>query len=119
MNATLRGRGCDNRGAIGRNANRAADERCGSHELHVFAECEQRWYDELTVNFDVATDPNIDLVLTQMRESQASVTAAFQCPELRRDGGQIDFSAADGHFLILADGPVRFQVPGQLRLTSI
>jgi HAE1 family hydrophobic/amphiphilic exporter-1 len=37
----------------------------------------------LTADFDVATDPNIDLVLTQMRESQAS----SQLPSSVRDYG--------------------------------
>src|SRR6202022_4379758 len=36
-----------------------------------------------TVNFDVATDPNIDQVLTQMRESQAE----SQLPSSVRDYG--------------------------------
>jgi multidrug efflux pump subunit AcrB len=64
---------------------------------------------KLTVNYDITTDPNIDQVLTQMRESQAE----SQLPSSVRE---IDFSAPDGYLALFAVRPVRFQVPGELCL---
>ena len=56
--------------ASGRGADRAADERRGQHELHASINSNSGDI-RLIVNFDVATDPNIDHVLTQIRVSQA------------------------------------------------
>ena len=44
----------------------------------------------LTVNFDVATDPNIDQILTQMRVAQAQSQLPAGRGQLRRDGAEID-----------------------------
>jgi hydrophobic/amphiphilic exporter-1 (mainly G- bacteria), HAE1 family len=71
---------------------------------------------QLTVDFDNTTDPNIDQVLTQMRESQA----ASQLPSsVSTYGVTVQKSTASPLmviFVILANRPVRFQVPGKLRL---
>ena len=111
----LRGRGCLDRGADGRNANRAADEWCGSHELHVFPECEQRWHDGINGGFQCGHRSEHRLGAGPNAGVAGLVATAFQCPRFWRYGGKIDFSAADGHFLIFAHGPVRFEVPGELR----
>ena len=44
----------------------------------------------LTVDFDVETDPNTDLILAQMRAEPGGVAAAGRRPQLRRDGAEID-----------------------------
>ena len=64
----LRRRGCANARAIGCHSHRAADEWRGQHELHVFLKCHRQLITTLIVNFDVKTDPNTDLILTQSRE---------------------------------------------------
>ncbi len=46
VNTTYVGADALNGGTVRRNAHRAADERRGSHELHVLPECEQ-WDDEV------------------------------------------------------------------------
>ena len=42
------------------------------------------------MNFDIATDPNVDQILTQMRQSQAASQLAHAGDRLRRDGAEID-----------------------------
>src|SRR6516225_3945658 len=73
---------------------------------------------KLTVDFNVKTDPNIDLVLTQMRESQAESQLPFS---VRNYGVTVAKSTAAnvGYSFIFADGPVRFHVPGELRLYQL
>ena len=43
------------------------------------------------VNFDLATDPNIDHVLTQLRYAQARIAIAGRRAQLRRHGPKIPF----------------------------
>ncbi len=69
----LRRRGRADSGAGGGHSHRAADERRGQHELHVFAERHRATHTtSLIVDFDVKTDPNTDFILTQSRETQAA-----------------------------------------------
>ena len=68
----LRRRGRANGGTIRGHADRTADERRGQHELHVFRSTQRPGEMRLIVDFDVKTDPNTDLILTQMRETQAA-----------------------------------------------
>ena len=54
----------------------------------------------MIVDFDVKTDPNTDLILTQMRETQAASQLPAGRDQLRRHGAEIGDRSADG------DGPV-------------
>ena len=70
----------------------------------------------LFVDFDVKTDPNTDLILTQSRENLA---AAQLPPEVNNYGVTIKKSthrSADAGRLVLAARHSRCEVPGQLRL---
>ena len=69
----------------------------------------------LVVNFDVATDPNTDHVLTQMRESQAE----SQLPsDVRNYGVTVvkSTSAPRWFWPFLAERRLRLNISGQLRL---
>jgi len=50
----------------------------------------------LVVNFDVASDPNTDQVLTQMRQSQAESQLPTDVRNYGITGCEIDVGAADG-----------------------
>ena len=49
----------------------------------------------LTVNFDIATDPNTDQILTQLRQSQAASQLPVRSHCARRDGEKVSLGAAD------------------------
>ena len=74
---------------------------------------------KLYVNFDVKTDPNIDQVLTQMRESQAEAKLPA---DVRNYGVTIKKSTAAPLMvvnLISPEGHLRCHLPGQLRLYQL
>ena len=71
---------------------------------------------KLYVNFDVKTDPNIDQVLTQMRQSQADSKLPA---DVRNYGVTVKKSTSSPLMLValyLAQGHLRRDLPGQLRL---
>ena len=70
----------------------------------------------MIVNFDVKTDPNTDLILAQMRETQAASQLPADVTQLRRHGAEIADRAADADRPVLAERHVRREVSGQLRL---
>ncbi len=70
----------------------------------------------MIVDFDVKTDPNTDLMLTQMRETQAASQLPAGCDQLRRDGAEVGHGAADGDGPLFAERHLRRQIPGELRL---
>ena len=49
----------------------------------------------MIVDFDVKTDPNTDLILTQLRETPAAIAAAGGCEQLRRHRAKVPLRAAD------------------------
>ena len=70
----------------------------------------------MIVNFDVKSDPNTDLMLTQMRETQAASQLPQDVTNFRRDGAEIGYRAADGDGALLAEGHLRREISRQLFL---
>jgi hydrophobic/amphiphilic exporter-1 (mainly G- bacteria), HAE1 family len=70
----------------------------------------------LTANFDVATDPNTDLILTQMRVIQAGPQLPARRRELRRHGAEAAHGPAHAGRALLADRLLRQHLPRELRL---
>ena len=64
----------------------------------------------LIVNFDVATDPNTDLILAQSRETQAAAQLPVDVDELWRHGTEIRSRAADAGGALFAQGHVRREI---------
>ena len=70
----------------------------------------------MIVDFDVKTDPNTDLILTQMRETQA---ASQLPPDVTNYGVTVQKSVTAPLMLmalVFAERHLRREVPGQLRL---
>ena len=57
----------------------------------------------MVVNFDVKTDPNMDQMLTQLREAQAAPAIASASSELRGDHFEIPHHAHDAGGALLAE----------------
>ena len=74
---------------------------------------------KLYVNFDVKTDPNIDQVLTQMRQSPGRFQAAGRRARLRRHGQEVHGRAPDAGCAHFAQGHLRRHLSGQLRLHQL
>ncbi len=74
--------------AVRRHADRTADERRRQHELHVLAELTANGQMRLIVNFDVATDPNTDLILAQLAAGTGRLAASRGGHELWRHGAE-------------------------------
>ncbi len=72
----------------------------------------------MIVDFDVATDPNTDLILAQSRETQAASQLPVGRQQLWRHGAEIGARAADAGGAVLAQGNPRREIPRQLRATS-
>jgi multidrug efflux pump subunit AcrB len=58
----------------------------------------------MTVNFDIKTDPNTDLILAQSRETQAASQLPARRHQLRRDRAEIGERAADADRGEFAEG---------------
>ena len=67
------------------------------------------------VNFDVKTDPNTDLIFTQMRQNQAQAQLPARRAQLRRDDPEIESRPADARRPALPQGDLRWNIPGELR----
>ncbi len=74
--------------AVGRHADRAADERRGQHALHAVDQ-RQRRHEQLFVTFDVETDVNIDQVNVQNRFAQAQPNLPVGCHSVRDHDPQV------------------------------
>ena len=73
----------------------------------------------MIVDFDVKTDPNTDLILTQMRETQAASQLPSGCDQLRRHRAEIGDCAADGDGALFAERHVRRASSSRTIPTSI
>ena len=109
-----RGRRADRR-AIGRHADRTADERRRQPELHVLAQCGERPddHDRRLRRQDPIRIP------TRSSRRCARRRRLRNCrrrDELRRDGSKIGHRAADGHRPVFAARHLRRAVPGELRV---
>ena len=73
----------------------------------------------MIVDFDVKTDPNIDLMLTQMRETQAASQLPAGCDQFRRDGAEVGHRAAHGDGPLFAQRHLRRENSWRIIRTSI
>ena len=71
----------------------------------------------MIVDFDVATDPNTDLILAQSRETQAASQLPAGCQQLRRHRAEIGDSRRSCWWRCTRrKGTHDAQFPGQLRV---
>ena len=66
------------------------------------------------VNFDVKTDPNTDLILTQMRQNLAQPQLPRGRAKLRRDHPEGELFAPHARRPLFAEEHLRFDLPGEL-----
>src|SRR5271170_5664531 len=70
----------------------------------------------LLVDFDLKTDPNTDLLLTQSREQLATGQLPPEVNSLRSQSQEIDHGSADADRTLFAAWYARCELSGQLRL---
>ena len=112
----LRRRGRPDHRAIGGHSHRAADERRRQHELHVFAQRHRQRADAADRRFRRGHGPEYRSDSGAKPRDAGRVAAPRGCHQLRRHRAEIGARAADAGRPVLAQGHLRCQVPGQLRL---
>ena len=73
----------------------------------------------LVTDFDVKTDPNTDLILTQSRENLAASPTSGRSEQLRSDDPQVRDRAPHADRSLLSAGHARREIPFKLRLHQL
>ena len=71
---------------------------------------------QLTVDFNVKSDPSTDQILAQMRAESGSFAASVRGEQLRCDSTAVDLRAHDAVRSLFSQRPILVGVPRQLRL---
>ncbi len=101
--------------AIGRGADRAADERGRQHELHVLDQREQRRH-SIDRQFRRRDRPEHRSGPDPAARGASAIAIAGRREQLRRDGQEIDNGAADAGFALFAQRNLRQHFSRELRL---